>query len=66
MKRVLNYKTGEFLNEQVYPQLPSTLRGGVILRFGLTHVKDEIQKLIDLSKLEDDQSLIRFLEWALA
>jgi hypothetical protein len=61
-KTVLTYKTGQFLNEQVYPALPAQLRGGVILRLPLTCVRAEIEKLIDLSRLESDFALVKFLE----
>ena len=60
-KRVLTYKTGEFLNSQEYPKLVDTLRGGVILRLPLIYVKKELEKYLDLGFLEDDETLIAYL-----
>jgi hypothetical protein len=62
LKHVLEYTTGQFLNDQIYPRLAPELRGGVVLRLPTTLVKDEIAKLIDLKHLDSDSALVEYLE----
>lgn len=54
------------MNEQVYPKLSETLRGGVILKLPLTMIREELEGLIDLSMLESDSTLVDYLDLYLA
>ena len=61
-KLKVEYIGGDLLNKQDFPKQLKKVAGGLIIDLPLVGIKDTLSQMISIENLQDDESMIKYLE----